>query len=451
MSNKYFGTDGIRGTVNQGNITGEKFFKFGLAAATYFKNQRKTKQIAIIAKDTRLSGYTLEPALVSGLVSGGMHVFTLGPLPTNGLAMLTRSMKANMGIMITASHNPHYDNGLKLFGPDGMKLSNGIEKKIEKLIDAKNTKQLTNPKMLGRVKRLEDGNERYIKILKKNFPQNFKLRRTKIVLDCANGAGYIAAPKLLKDLGAKVFSIAEKPNGFNINNKCGSTYPSKIQSAVKKYKAHVGISFDGDADRIIMCDENGKIIDGDQIIAMLARRWKLKKILKGGVVGTLMSNYGLENFLINEKIKFFRSDVGDRYVKEKMKKLNFNLGGEQSGHIILGKFATTGDGLMVALEVLFSLRKGKKASELLNVFEPLPQILENITVKNKNIINKSKCRTAIKKASKFMNGYGRLLIRKSGTEPKIRIMGESYDRGLILKCINIIKRSIKRWNLSQKY
>ena len=444
MSNKYFGTDGIRGTVNQGNITGEKFFKFGLAAATYFKNQRKTKQIAIIAKDTRLSGYTLEPALVSGLVSGGMHVFTLGPLPTNGLAMLTRSMKANMGIMITASHNPHYDNGLKLFGPDGMKLSNGIEKKIEKLIDAKNTKQLTNPKMLGRVKRLEDGNERYIKILKKNFPQNFKLRRTKIVLDCANGAGYIAAPKLLKDLGAKVFSIAEKPNGFNINNKCGSTYPSKIQSAVKKYKAHVGISFDGDADRIIMCDENGKIIDGDQIIAMLARRWKLKKILKGGVVGTLMSNYGLENFLINEKIKFFRSDVGDRYVKEKMKKLNFNLGGEQSGHIILGKFATTGDGLMVALEVLFSLRKGKKASELLNVFEPLPQILENITVKNKNIINKSKCRTAIKKASKFMNGYGRLLIRKSGTEPKIRIMGESYDRGLILKCINIIKRSIKR-------
>jgi len=319
MSNKYFGTDGIRGTVNEGNITGEKFFKFGLAAATYFKNQKRTKQIAIIAKDTRLSGYTLEPALVSGLASGGIHIFTLGPLPTNGLAMLTKSMKANMGIMITASHNPYYDNGLKLFGPDGMKLSDQIEKKIEKLIDAKNTKQLTNPKLLGRVKRLENGNDKYIEILKKNFPSNFNLRGTKIVLDCGNGAGYIAAPKLLKNLGAKVITIGVEPNGFNINDKCGSTYPSKIQLAVRKYKSHVGISFDGDADRIIMCDENGKIIDGDQIIAMLARRWKSKKILKGGVIGTLMSNYALENFLKKEKIKFFRSIVGDWYVKDKMK------------------------------------------------------------------------------------------------------------------------------------
>jgi len=443
MRNKYFGTDGIRGTVNQGNITGEKFFKFGLASATYFKNQKKTKQIAIIAKDTRLSGYTLEPALVSGLVSGGMHVFTLGPLPTNGLAMLTRSMKANMGIMITASHNPYYDNGLKLFGPDGLKLSDKIEKKIEKLIDAKNTKQLSKPKKLGRVKRLEDGNDRYIKILTKNFPKNFNLKKIKIVLDCANGAGYIAAPKLLKNLGAKVFPIDVKPNGLNINDRCGSTHPFKIQSAVKKYKAHVGISFDGDADRIIMCDEKGKIIDGDQIIAMLARRWKSKKILRGGVVGTLMSNYGLESFLKREKIKFFRSKVGDRYVKEKMKKSNFNLGGEQSGHIILGKFATTGDGLMVALEVLFSLRKGKKASQLLNVFKPLPQILENVTVIDKNVINKTKCKKAIKKANKLINGHGRLLVRKSGTEPKVRIMAESYDKNLILKCIKIIKSSIK--------
>tara|TARA_B100000029_G_scaffold223151_1_gene221076 strand:+ start:110 stop:1441 length:1332 start_codon:yes stop_codon:yes gene_type:complete len=443
MSNKYFGTDGIRGTVNQGNITGEKFFKFGLASGTYFKNQKKAKQIAIIAKDTRLSGYTLEPALVSGLVAGGMHVFTLGPLPTNGLAMLTKSMKANMGIMITASHNPYYDNGLKLFGPDGMKLSDKIEKKIEKLIDAKNTKQLTNPNLLGRVKRLEDGNDKYIKILRKNFPKNFHLKGTKIVLDCANGACYKAAPVLLKELGAKVISIGVKPNGFNINEKCGSTYPSKIQSTVKKFKASVGISFDGDADRIIMCDEKGKIIDGDQIIAMLARRWKLKKILKGGVVGTLMSNYGLEIFLKNENIKFFRSKVGDRYVKEKMKKLNFNLGGEQSGHIILGKFATTGDGLLVALEVLFSLRKRKKASKLLNVFKPLPQVLENVLVKDKNIINKPKCKKAIKKANKLMGRNGRLLIRKSGTEPKIRIMGESYNRSIILKCIKIIKQSIK--------
>ena len=443
MKNKYFGTDGIRGTVNKGNITGEKFFKFGLASGTYFKNQKKSKQVAIIAKDTRLSGYTLEPALVSGLVSGGMNVFTLGPLPTNGLAMLTKSMKANMGIMITASHNPYRDNGLKLFGPDGMKLSDQIEKRIEKLIDAKNAKQLTNPELLGRVKRLEDGNDKYINILKKNFPKKFHLRGTKIVLDCANGAGYKAAPRMLKDLGAKVISIGVKPNGLNINNKCGSTYPSKICSAVRKYKAHVGISFDGDADRIIMCDEKGKVIDGDQIIAMLARRWKLKKILKGGVVGTLMSNYGLEKFLKKEKIKFYRSKVGDRYVKEMMKKLNFNLGGEQSGHIILGKFATTGDGLMVALEILFSLRKKKKASKLLNVFKPLPQILENIYVKDKDIINSNKCRAAIKLANKFMGNNGRLLIRKSGTESKIRIMGESHNKSLILKCIKMIKKTVK--------
>ena len=442
MKNKYFGTDGIRGTVNKGNITGEKFFKFGLASSTYFKNQKKTKQVAVIAKDTRLSGYTLEPALVSGLVSGGMHVFTLGPLPTNGLAMLTKTMKANMGIMITASHNPYYDNGLKLFGPDGMKLSDKIEKKIEKLIDAKNTKQLTNPKLLGRVKRLEDGNERYIKILKNNFPSNFNLKGMKIVLDCANGASYKAAPKLLKDLGAKVVSLGIKPNGLNINYKCGSTHPSKIKYAVKKLRANLGISFDGDADRIIMCDEKGKIIDGDQIIAMLARRWKAKKILKGGVVGTLMSNLGLEKFLKKEKIKFSRSKVGDRYVKEKMKKLNYNLGGEQSGHIILGKFATTGDGLLVALEVLFALRKGKKASELLKVFKPLPQILENVWVRDKNVITKPNCKNSIKKAHKIMGKKGRVLVRKSGTEPKIRIMAESYDKKTILKCIKIIKRSI---------
>ena len=442
MKNKYFGTDGIRGTVNQGNITGEKFFKFGLASGTYFKNQKKNKQIAVIAKDTRLSGYTLEPALVSGLVSGGMHVFTLGPLPTNGLAMLTKSMRANMGIMITASHNPYHDNGLKLFGPDGMKLSDKIEKKIEKLIDAKNTKQLTNPKSLGRVKRLEDGNEKYIKILKSNFPKNFNLKGTKIVLDCANGACYKAAPKLLRELGAKVITIGVEPNGLNINYKCGSTYPSKIKFFVKKYKANVGISFDGDADRIIMCDENGKVIDGDQIIAMLARRWKAKKILKGGVIGTLMSNFGLEQFLKKEQINFFRAKVGDRYVKEKMKKLNFNLGGEQSGHIILGKFATTGDGLLVALEVLFSLRKGIKASKLLNVFKPLPQILENIVVRDKNILNSFKCRSAIRLANKYMGNNGRILVRKSGTEPKIRVMAESHNKSLIVKCIQKIKRSI---------
>jgi len=442
MTKKYFGTDGIRGTVNKGNINGEMFFKFGLAAGTFFKNQKKTKQIAIIAKDTRLSGYTLEPALVSGLTSAGMNVFTLGPLPTNGLAMLTRSMKANMGIMITASHNPYHDNGLKLFGPDGLKLSDRIEKKIETLIDQKITTQLSNPKILGRVKRLENGNEEYIKILLKNFPKNFNLKGMKIVIDCANGAGYKSGPALLKILGAKVISIGIKPNGLNINHKCGSTYPKKIQAAVKKYKAHLGISLDGDADRVIMSDEKGKIIDGDQIIAALAKRWKDKKILKGGVVGTLMSNYGLEKFFKKLKIKFLRTNVGDRYVKEKMKKNKYNLGGEQSGHIILGKFATTGDGLLVALEILFSLRKGKQASKYFNVFKQTPQILENIDVKDKNIIDTVNCKNSIKIANKIINGKGRLLVRKSGTEPKIRIMVESNNKKLNKKCINIIKKTI---------
>jgi len=443
MTKKYFGTDGIRGTVNQGSINGNMFFKFGLAAGTYFKNQKKNKQIAIIAKDTRLSGYTLEPALVSGLASAGMHVFTLGPLPTNGLAMLTKSMKANMGIMITASHNPYYDNGLKLFGPDGLKLSDRIEKKIESLIDKKIGTQLSKPRILGRVKRLENANEEYIKILKKNLPRKFSLKGSKIVIDCANGAGYKSGPKLLKSLGAKVIAIGVKPNGLNINERCGSTFPKKIQLAVKKYKAHLGISLDGDADRVIMCDEKGNIINGDQIIAALAQRWKNKRTLKGGVIGTLMSNYGLENFFMKNKIKFLRANVGDRYVKEKMKKNNFNLGGEQSGHIILGKFATTGDGLMVALEILFSLRKGEKASKFLNVFEEIPQILINVIVKDKNIINNPKVKKTIKYVKNLIKGQGRMLIRKSGTEPKIRIMGESTNKILLEKCINMIKKVIK--------
>jgi phosphoglucosamine mutase len=444
MAKKYFGTDGIRGIVNSKNINGDMFFKFGLAAGTFFKNQQKNKQTAIIAKDTRLSGYTLEPALVSGLTSAGMHVFTLGPLPTNGLAMLTKSMKANMGIMITASHNPYYDNGLKLFGPDGLKLSDKIEKKIESLIDKKIENNLLKPRELGRVKRLESGNKNYIKILKKNFPTGFNLRGLKIVIDCANGAGYKAGPELLKSLGAKVITIGTKPNGLNINENCGSTFPNKIKTGVKKYKAHIGISLDGDADRIIMCDERGNIIDGDQIIAALALRWKRKKMLRGGVIGTLMSNYGLEKFFKKNKIKFTRANVGDRYVKEKMQKNNFNLGGEQSGHIILGKFATTGDGLLVALEVLFSLRKGNKASSFFNTFKKTPQILENIEVKNRNIINNINIKKSIKTAEKLMKGQGRILVRKSGTELKIRVMGESENKKLLQKCLNTIVRKIKK-------
>ncbi len=443
MTKKYFGTDGIRGAVNSKNINGDMFFKFGLASGTYFKSQKKKKQTAVIAKDTRLSGYTLEPALVSGLASAGMDVYTLGPLPTNGLAMLTKEMKANMGIMITASHNPHYDNGLKLFGPDGMKLSDKIEKKIESLIDKKISKHLSQPKKLGRVKRLETGTKKYIKILQKNFTKEFNLKGLRIVIDCANGASYKAGPELLKLLGAEVIPIGVNPNGLNINQKCGSTFPKKIRTAVKRYKAHIGISLDGDADRIIMCDEKSNIIDGDQIIAALATRWKDKKMLKGGVVGTLMSNYGLEKYFKSKGIKFIRAKVGDRYVKEKMQKYGYNLGGEQSGHIILGKFATTGDGLLVALEALFALRKGKKASQFFDKFQKTPQLLVNIDVKDKNIINKSEIKKTIRTVEKLIKGRGRILVRKSGTESKIRIMGESENKILLYKCIKIISKKIK--------
>ena len=439
---KYFGTDGIRGVVNQGSITGENFYKFGLAAGSFFKVKDKKKHLAIIAKDTRISGYMLEPALVSGLTSAGMHVITFGPIPTNALAMLTRSMKADMGIMITASHNPHTDNGLKIFGPDGLKLSDKVEKKIEKLIDEKQSKLLVPVEELGRVKRLEDGNARYIEILKSNFPASFTLNGMKVVIDCANGAGYKAAPQILQELGATVYPIGIDPDGMNINKQCGSTHPESMRQAVKKHKADLGIALDGDADRLILCDEQGTIVDGDQIIGMIATRWHNKKILKGGVVGTLMSNLGLEQHFKKHNIKFIRADVGDRYVKEKMQQMNYNLGGEQSGHVILGDFTTTGDGLLVALEILFSMRKGTKASKLLRVFKPVPQILENKIVNNKNIINSKSCLAAIKKAEKLLGDKGRLLVRKSGTEPKIRIMGECHDKKLLAKAISIVSKSI---------
>ena len=440
---KYFGTDGIRGHVNSKNINGDMFFKFGLAAGKYFTNLKKRKQTAIIAKDTRLSGYALEPALVSGLASAGMHVYTLGPLPTNGLAMLTKSMNANLGIMITASHNLFYDNGLKLFGPDGLKLSDKIQGKIENLIDTKVNNHLSKPKFLGRVKRLETGTDDYIKILRKKIPKNFKLKNMKIVLDCANGAGYKSAPKMLKLLGAKLIVIGNKPNGFNINKNCGSTYPNNLKKIVKKNKADLGISLDGDADRIIMCDERGSIIDGDQIIAALALQWKNKRILKGGVVGTLMSNYGLEKFLKRKKIKFIRADVGDRYVKEIMQRKKFNLGGEQSGHIILGKFATTGDGLLVALEVIQALNKKIKASNFFQVFNKTPQVLESIETQKENILKKISVKRSIKIAKKLINGKGRILVRKSGTEPKIRVMGESDNLELLKKCVKMITQTLK--------
>ena len=440
--NKYFGTDGIRGEVNKGSITGEMFFRFGLAAGTYFSNQNKQRHKAIIAKDTRLSGYMLEPALVSGLISAGMDVLLLGPLPTNGLAMLTKSMKADLGIMLTASHNPHTDNGLKLFGPDGMKLSDKVEKQIEKLIDDKVEKYLVKPNLLGRAKRLEDATENYIGILKNIFPKSFNLSGVKIFLDCANGASYKSAPALLRELGAEVVAIGINPDGFNINKNCGSTHPELIQQSVKTHKADIGIAFDGDADRVIMCDEKGEIIDGDQIIAMIAKNWKKKKILKGGVVGTLMTNLGLENYFKNNNIKFYRADVGDRYVKEKMNSLKYNLGGEQSGHIILGNLATTGDGLLVALEVLNSLKNNGKASKVFSVFKKVPQVLENIKVKNKNIVEKKSLKAKINQIDKSLKQEGRLLVRKSGTENLVRIMVESSDKKLIKDTVNEVKKLI---------
>ena len=434
---KYFGTDGIRGRVNSKHINGDMFFKFGLAAGKYFTNLKKKKQTAIIAKDTRLSGYTLEPALVSGLTSAGMHVFTMGPIPTNALAMLTKSMNANLGIMITASHNQFYDNGLKLFGPDGLKLSNKIENKIEKLIDEDIKKHLTANTLLGRVKRLESGTDNYIRIIKKRINKKVNLKNLKIVIDCANGASYKAAPQLFRSLKAKIILIGDKPNGFNINKNCGSTYPQILQKKVKQYKADLGISFDGDADRIIMCDEKGTIIDGDQIIAAIAMQWKKKKILKGGVVGTLMSNYGLEKFFKQKKIKFIRANVGDKYVKELMQKYKFNLGGEQSGHIILGKYATTGDGLLVALETVKALNGKMKASTFFNVFKKTPQILENVKCKKENILNDPKIKKLIRLSKEKIKGQGRILVRKSGTEPLIRVMGESDN-------INLLKIVLKK-------
>ena len=443
---KYFGTDGIRGEVNKGSITGEMFFRFGLAAGTYFSNQNKQRHKAIIAKDTRLSGYMLEPALVSGLISAGMDVLLLGPLPTNGLAMLTKSMKADLGIMLTASHNPHTDNGLKLFGPDGMKLSDKVEKQIEKLIDDKVEKYLVKPNLLGRAKRLEDATENYIGILKNIFPKSFNLSGVKIFLDCANGASYKSAPALLRELGAEVVAIGINPDGFNINKNCGSTHPELIQQSVKTHKADIGIAFDGDADRVIMCDEKGEIIDGDQIIAMIAKNWKKKKILKGGVVGTLMTNLGLENYFKNNNIKFYRADVGDRYVKEKMNSLKYNLGGEQSGHIILGNLATTGDGLLVALEVLNSLKNNGKASKVFSVFKKVPQVLENIKVKNKNIVEKKSLKAKINQIDKSLKQEGRLLVRKSGTENLVRIMVESSDKELIKDTVNEVKKLILNYD-----
>ena len=450
MTKKYFGTDGIRGAINSENINGDMFFKFGLASGTYFKSQKKKKQTAIIAKDTRLSGYALEPALVSGLASAGMHVYTLGPLPTNGLAMLTKSMSANLGIMITASHNTFYDNGLKLFGPNGLKLSDKIQKKIENLIDSKVDIHLSKPRLLGRVKRLETGNDDYIKILKKRIPNNFKLKNMKIVLDCANGAGYKVGTETLFELGSEVASIFTNPDGTNINDDCGAMFPDKMALKTKEEKADLGIALDGDADRVIFSDESGNLIDSDQIIGVLALNLKNNNLLKNDtVVGTVMTNIGLEVFLKQHNINLKRVNVGDRYILDEMLSNNYNLGGEPSGHIIMSDHTKSGDGLVTAIKILSLLKKsGLKASKFLRPFKITPYKIKNLKKINHDILENKKVYEELKKIEvELKSNYGgRILIRPSGTEPLIRILVECQSEDIIGKYILKIENVINNEN-----
>ena len=445
MTKKYFGTDGIRGAINSKHINGDMFFKFGLASGTYFRSQKKRKQIAIIAKDTRLSGYTLEPALVSGLASAGMHVYTFGPMPTNGLAMLTKTMKANMGIMITASHNPHNDNGLKLFGPDGMKLSDKIEKKIEKLIDKKISKNLSSPEKLGRVKRLETGTQKYIKILKKNFIKEFNLRGLRIVIDCANGAAYKVAPTVLRELGAEVISLGVEPDGYNINANCGSTSTELMQAQVIVHGADIGVALDGDADRALIANENGEMINGDQIMGLIADYWSREGRLNGGIVATVMSNLGLERFIESLNLRLVRTNVGDRYVMEEMRSNKFNLGGEQSGHIVLSDYSTTGDGLIAVLQVMAVIQKIQlPVSEVCNVFDPVPQLIKNIEIKNSVTWETDSVKKVIIAGEKKLRDNGRILVRNSGTEPLIRIMAEGDDHAVLNQVVDDIVSEIEQ-------
>ena len=386
MTKKYFGTDGIRGRVNSKNINGDMFFKFGLASGTYFKSQKKIKQTAIIAKDTRLSGYTLEPALVSGLTSAGMHVYTLGPLPTNGLAMLTRSMKANMGIMITASHNPYYDNGIKLFGPDGYKLNDQSEAEIEELLE--HDIDRASAENIGKAKRIDDGLGRYVERVKSTFPSGVRLDGIKIVVDCANGAAYRSAPEVLWELGADVIPIGINPDGFNINHECGSTHPELAQEMVLKHRADFGVTLDGDGDRVILIDREGNILDGDDLLYILAFANPNRTGSWSGVVGTLMSNFGLEKAIQQLGYKFIRADVGDKYVSKMLTEKGWMLGGETSGHIICKDLVSTGDGTIAALKVISSLLLLERdPSEVLSNYTKMPQVNNAVKVSNKDIVN----------------------------------------------------------------
>ncbi|HEY2049490.1 MAG TPA: phosphoglucosamine mutase, partial [Caulobacteraceae bacterium] len=412
----YFGTDGIRGQANQFPMTAEVALRVGMAAGKLFRSGGDRRHLVVIGKDTRLSGYMIEPALVAGLTSVGMDVRLFGPLPTPAVAMMTRSMRADLGVMISASHNSFSDNGIKLFGPDGYKLSDEMEARIEAHMDEGLQEGLAGPKELGRVARMDEAQARYIEIVKATLPRTLSLQGLRVVVDCANGAAYKVAPTALYELGAEVIEIGVTPNGFNINEECGSTYPKAMAKAVRDYRADIGIALDGDADRLVICDERGQIIDGDQIMALIAAAWAKQGALTGaGVVATVMSNLGLERFLAARGLALHRTQVGDRYVMARMREGGFNLGGEQSGHIILSDYSTTGDGLIAALQVLAVLvASTRPASETGRVFEPLPQRLKSLRVNGTGQpLEALAVKEAIRAAEVALGAAGRLLIRKS--------------------------------------
>jgi phosphoglucosamine mutase len=447
MTRKLFGTDGVRGTANREPITAETALKLAMAAGAHF-TRGDHRHTVVIGKDTRLSGYMLEPALTAGFISVGMDVVLLGPMPTPAVGMLTRSLRADMGVMISASHNPFQDNGIKLFGPDGFKLSDAVETEIEGRIDEQGNgalgEDLAEPHLLGRARRLDDALGRYIEFVKASFPRELRLDGLKIVVDCAHGAAYRVAPTVLYELGAEVVALGDEPNGLNINDGVGATAPKRMCEAVVAEGAALGIALDGDADRVILADETGRIIDGDQVMGLIARSWlQAGRLARGGLVTTVMSNLGLERFLEGLGAGLVRTPVGDRYVVERMRADGYNVGGEQSGHIVLSDFTTTGDGLIAALQVLAVLvASGKPASAATYCFDPLPQRLRNVRFEGGRPLEAEAVKRTIAEVEAKLNGRGRLLIRKSGTEPVIRVMAEAEDEALVGEAVDTVAASI---------
>jgi phosphoglucosamine mutase len=442
MTRKFFGTDGIRGRTNEPPMTAEMAQRVGQAAGAHFQRGDHRHRV-VIGKDTRLSGYMMETALISGFTSVGMDVVMVGPVPTPAVALLTRSMRADLGVMISASHNPYTDNGIKLFGPDGYKLSDEDEAAIERLLDK--PPRLVPAPEIGRSRKIEDARGRYIHFAKSTFPEELRLDGLKIVIDCANGAAYEVAPSALWELGADVVAMGVSPNGLNINDGCGSTAPAALQARVVEEGADIGIALDGDADRLIVVDEKGRLVDGDQLMALIAISWARRGMLEGdGIVATSMSNLGLERFLATNGLRLVRTQVGDRYVLEAMREGGFNVGGEQSGHIILSEYATTGDGLVAGLQILACLvEDGRAASELLHQFDPLPQLLKNVRFAGGAPLESESVKAAIASAEGRLAGVGRLVIRKSGTEPLIRVMAEAEDRKMVEEVVDSICEAVK--------